>query len=96
MVIQNQTEIEVEGIGKIKAGDLIPNLEKYIEDTRTKMGKRADRIYSSMKNNVKNRLENNAEIKLIATAFHYFVERMNQELKAKGKQKVKNIEIMES
>lgn len=93
------TEVEVKGMGKIKAGDLIPNIEKYIEDTRTKMEKRADRIYGSMKNNIKrniNIIKNHPEIKLYATAFPYFVERMNQELEAKGKQKVENIEVMES
>lgn len=93
------TEVEVKGIGKIKAEDLIPNLEKYIEDTRTKMEKRADRIYGSMKNNIKRNIDiikNHPEIKLYATVFPYFTERMNQELEVNGKQKVKNIEVMES
>lgn len=81
------TEVEVKGMGKIKAGDLIPNLEKYIEDTRTKMEKRADRIYSSMKNNNKYYYD----IKLIATICPYLVERMNQEVEIRFKKDVKSI-----
>ncbi len=80
------TEVEVKGIGKIKAEDLIPNLEKYIEDTRTKMEKRADRIYGSMKNN-----EYYHDIKLIATAFPYFVERVIQEMAIRLKKDVNSI-----
>lgn len=81
------TEVEVKGIGKIKAGDLIPNIEKYIEDTRTKMEKRADRIYSSMKN--KNKYY--YDIKLFATVLPYIDERIKQEVKIRFKKDVKSI-----
>ena len=86
------TEINVEGVGNVKAEKLIPNLEKYIEDNRTKTEKRADILYPSMK------IEHPiiTDIKLAGKIFPYFVERMNVELEARGKEKVTAMEILNS
>lgn len=86
------TVIEVEGIGKVKAETLIPNLEKYIEDNRTKEDKRADILYPTMKKD--NPIV--ADIKLAGKVFPYFVDRLNIELEARGKEKVTGVEVMDS
>ena len=86
------TDINVKGIGNVKVKTLVPDIENYIKDNRTKDEKRADILYPSMKK------ENPimSDIKVLATIFPFFVEVLNEELEEKGKEKFTNIQVMQS
>lgn len=70
------TDINVKGIGNVKVKTLVPDIENYIEDNRTKDEKRADILYPSMKK------ENQVVsfLRVTSKAIPYLIKRVDDEI----------------
>ncbi len=89
-----EKEINLDTIGKVKLGEVIPDVEKYIPPAKSKDEKRAEIIYRDMKNNPKKDLVKDydtfkSDIRLIYWALTRIEEEVNKKLVNENKEEIK-------